>query len=92
MTARDGAAGQTFTAIRALMLEEPLIFEIGSTETTGVDFPDGDVAGSRLGDLTRTQPIGLPASPSRKRSVIIRGSAGRITRSTWGCSRSARAR
>lgn len=60
MTARDGAAGQTFTGNRALMLEEPLIFEIGSTETTGVDFPDGDVAGSRLGDLTRKQPIGLP--------------------------------
>ncbi|WP_294283833.1 aminomethyl-transferring glycine dehydrogenase subunit GcvPB [uncultured Sphingomonas sp.] len=60
MTARNGAAGQTFTGNRALMLEEPLIFEIGSTETTGVDFPDGDVAGSRLGDLTRKQPIGLP--------------------------------
>ena len=54
----DGAPA-TFTGNHALMLEEPLIFEIGSTETTGVDFADGDVAGSRLGDLTRTAPIGL---------------------------------
>ena len=50
----------TFTGNKALMLEEPLIFEIGSTETTGVDFADGDVAGSRLGDLTRKSAIGLP--------------------------------
>ncbi|WP_394647685.1 aminomethyl-transferring glycine dehydrogenase subunit GcvPB [uncultured Sphingomonas sp.] len=50
----------TFTGNKALMLEEPLIFEIGSTETTGVDFAEGDVAGSRLGDLTRKSPIGLP--------------------------------
>ncbi|MEH3036534.1 MAG: aminomethyl-transferring glycine dehydrogenase subunit GcvPB [Sphingomonas adhaesiva] len=50
----------TFTGNKALMLEEPLIFEIGSTETTGVDFAEGDVAGSRLGDLTRKAPIGLP--------------------------------
>ena len=29
-------APATFTGNRALMLEEPLIFEIGSTATTGV--------------------------------------------------------
>ncbi|WP_294195764.1 aminomethyl-transferring glycine dehydrogenase subunit GcvPB [uncultured Sphingomonas sp.] len=50
----------TFTGNKALMLEEPLIFEIGSTETTGVDFANGDVAGSRLGNLTRKSAIGLP--------------------------------
>jgi glycine dehydrogenase subunit 2 len=55
----EGAA-PTFTGNKALMLEEPLIFEIGSTETTGVDFADADVGASRLGDLTRTTPIGLP--------------------------------
>ncbi|WP_028966095.1 aminomethyl-transferring glycine dehydrogenase subunit GcvPB [Sphingomonas phyllosphaerae] len=55
-----GNAAPTFTGNKALMLEEPLIFEIGSTETTGVDFADGDVAGSRLGDLTRKSAIGLP--------------------------------
>jgi hypothetical protein len=32
------ATAPTFTGNKALMLEEPLIFEIGSTETTGVDF------------------------------------------------------
>ncbi len=32
----DGPA--TFTGNRGLMLEEALIFEIGDTETTGVDF------------------------------------------------------
>jgi glycine dehydrogenase subunit 2 len=58
-TKGEGAA-PTFTGNKALMLEEPLIFEIGSTETTGVDFANGDVAGSRLGDLSRKAPIGLP--------------------------------
>jgi len=32
------ATAKTFTGNRALMLEEALIFEIGSTDTTGVDF------------------------------------------------------
>ena len=36
-----GAAAPTFTGNKALMLEEPLTFEIGSTETTGVDFNPG---------------------------------------------------
>ena len=58
-TKGEGAA-PTFTGNKALMLEEPLIFEIGSTETTGVDFAEGDVAGSRLGKLSRRAPIGLP--------------------------------
>jgi glycine dehydrogenase subunit 2 len=49
----------TFTGNRALMLEEPLIFEIGSTETTGVDF-DEDVSAPDLGTLARSAPIGLP--------------------------------
>ena len=58
--AKDGGAPATFTGNRALMLEEALIFEIGDAETTGVDFAEGDVAGSRLGDLSRKDPIGLP--------------------------------
>ena len=56
----QGARAPTFTGNRALMLEEPLIFEIAGADTTGVDFADGDVHGSRLGGLTRKQPIGLP--------------------------------
>jgi glycine dehydrogenase subunit 2 len=49
----------TFTGNRALMLEEALIFEIGSTETTGVDFDEAARAVD-LGALARTAPIGLP--------------------------------
>ena len=50
----------THTGNRALMLEEPTIFEIGSTRTTGVDFAEGDVKHDRLGNLTRKDLIGLP--------------------------------
>ena len=53
----------TATGNRALMLEEPLIFEIGGPDTTGVDFAarsDADRPASRLGDLARSEPIGLP--------------------------------
>ncbi|HEU4961126.1 MAG TPA: aminomethyl-transferring glycine dehydrogenase subunit GcvPB [Sphingomonas sp.] len=38
--ASDAAAAATATGNKGLMLEEPLIFEIGSTETTGVDIPE----------------------------------------------------
>ena len=50
----------TATGNRALMLEEPLIFEIGDSGRTGVDLPSGGEGGSRLGNLARTAPIGLP--------------------------------
>ena len=58
--AADDAAVTTFTGNRALMLEQPLIFEIGSTATTGVDFPDVPAVANRLGGLERNRPIGLP--------------------------------
>ncbi len=51
---------KTFTGNRALQIEEPLIFEIGSTETSGVDFEEAPAAESRLGGLERSEPIGLP--------------------------------
>jgi glycine dehydrogenase subunit 2 len=54
------ADAPTFTGNRALMLEEPLIFEIGSTDTTGVDFAEAPKAESNLGGLERNRPIGLP--------------------------------
>ncbi len=50
----------TFTGNRALMLDEALIFEIGSTETTGVDFAPAGTGVSRLGGLERRVEIGLP--------------------------------
>jgi len=50
----------TTTGNRALMLEEPLLFEIGRADVTGVDLPAVDAsAPNRLGGLARSQPIGL---------------------------------
>ncbi|TPG22295.1 glycine dehydrogenase subunit 2 [Sphingomonas koreensis] len=50
----------TSTGNKALMLEEALIFEIGDTKTTGVDFSDGADHAGKLGGLERTAEIGLP--------------------------------
>lgn len=50
----------TVTGNRALMLEEPLLFEIGHAEVTGVDLPEvGQGTSSRLGQFARSEPIGL---------------------------------
>jgi glycine dehydrogenase subunit 2 len=50
----------TTTGNRALMLEEPLLFEIGRADVTGVDLPAVDPqAPTRLGSLARSEPIGL---------------------------------
>jgi len=53
------AEGETFTGNRALMLEEPLTFERGSTTRCGVDLPPVPEVASRLGAVARTAPIGL---------------------------------
>ncbi|HEX8526765.1 aminomethyl-transferring glycine dehydrogenase subunit GcvPB [Allosphingosinicella sp.] len=73
--ASEGSA-ETWTGNRALMLEEPLSFEIGSFDRTGVDFEPADMgpevsASSKLegamdelyydvSELRRLAPIGLP--------------------------------
>jgi glycine dehydrogenase subunit 2 len=49
----------TFTGNRGLMLEEPLLFELGDTQTTGVDLDAAPSVTSRLGGLERSAPIGL---------------------------------
>ncbi len=50
----------TTTGNRALMLEEPLLFEIGRADVTGVDLPEADAsAATRLGGLERADAIGL---------------------------------
>ena len=61
------ADAATTTGNRALMLEEPLIFEIGDNETTGVDFHRSPAKAGAQGDaqaalngLLRTSPINLP--------------------------------
>ncbi len=50
----------TATGNRALMLEEPLIFEIGSADRTGVDIEPAPAIALRLGGMDRGEPIGLP--------------------------------
>ena len=57
---RGGVAAATFTGNKALMLEEPLIFEIGDTQTTGVEVAAPAKVATRIGGLARSRPIGLP--------------------------------
>ncbi len=50
----------TFTGNKALHIEEDLVFDIGTTETSGVDLPTPDTSiKSRLGGLERDEAIGL---------------------------------
>jgi len=50
----------TFSGNRGLAVEEALIFEVGRTDTTGVDLPEPAKFSAKLGRLTRTAPLGLP--------------------------------
>src|SRR5262245_28707493 len=50
----------TFTGNRGLAIEEALIFEIGRSDTTGVDLEQPAEFTPRLGKLARTEPLGLP--------------------------------
>src|SRR4249919_3435519 len=50
----------TFSGNRGLAIEEALIFEIGRTDTTGVDLEEPAKFSSKLGRLARTEPLGLP--------------------------------
>ena len=91
--ANEQGEAQTVTGNRALMLEEPLIFEIGTAEQTGVDFAECAANGAaRLGGLERSRRSAFPASANPKPCATTRACRGRITRSTSACSRSARAR
>jgi glycine dehydrogenase subunit 2 len=58
--AGEGSAPQTWTGNRALMLEEPLIFEMGEEGGTGIDLAPPPAVASRLAGLERTRAIGLP--------------------------------
>ncbi|MFL5226302.1 MAG: aminomethyl-transferring glycine dehydrogenase subunit GcvPB [Microvirga sp.] len=60
--ADDASAAEhpTFTGNRALQQEEPLIFEIGRLDATGVDLDEPESFAPRLGNLERTGNIGLP--------------------------------
>ncbi|KJB95448.1 glycine dehydrogenase subunit 2 [Skermanella aerolata] len=54
------AAAGTISGNRALMLEEPLIFEQDSPGTTGVDLPEPPTFKPRLGKVRERGTIGLP--------------------------------
>ncbi|MGJ8537167.1 MAG: aminomethyl-transferring glycine dehydrogenase subunit GcvPB, partial [Parasphingopyxis sp.] len=53
------AVAESWTGNKALMLEEALIFEIGTTASTGVDVETPPAVTSRLGGLDRHKEIGL---------------------------------
>ncbi len=55
------AKRETFTGNRGLAIEEPLLFEIGRTEISGVDVDVPETKGDRLGKHRRKAPIDLPA-------------------------------
>ncbi|CAA9350575.1 MAG: Glycine dehydrogenase [decarboxylating] (glycine cleavage system P2 protein) [uncultured Microvirga sp.] len=59
---RGSAAGEhpTFTGNKALAQVEPLIFETGRYDTTGVDLDEPEDFEPRLGGLERREAIGLP--------------------------------
>jgi len=64
---RPTAAGEagtnahpTFTGNKALAQIEPLLFEIGRHDTTGVDIDEPEDFEPRLGGLERKEAIGLP--------------------------------
>jgi len=54
------ATHPTFTGNKALMIEEPLIYEIGRPDVTGVDLDDDAETETHLGGLERAQDPGLP--------------------------------
>ena len=56
--ANEQVETQTVTGNRALQLEEPLLFERGRLDQTGVDLPDAKVSGKRLKGLERNRDIG----------------------------------
>jgi glycine dehydrogenase subunit 2 len=53
-------AHPTFTGNKALAQVEPLLFEIGRYETTGVDIDEPEAFEPRLGGMERKGEIGLP--------------------------------
>jgi glycine dehydrogenase subunit 2 len=57
----DASTITTHSGHRGLQMLEPLIFEMGSSGRTGVDFPPVPKVESKLGGLGRQGAIGLPA-------------------------------
>jgi glycine dehydrogenase subunit 2 len=80
---------QTISGDRGLDHEEPLLFEVGRPEVTGVDLPEVALKNDRLGGLMRREPIGLAglSEPEAMRHYV-RLSQRKCIR----CNRSARCR
>jgi glycine dehydrogenase subunit 2 len=57
--AAEKARVETISGHRGLDHEEPLIFEIGRSDVSGVDLPDVELAADRLGGIARKTPLGL---------------------------------
>jgi glycine dehydrogenase subunit 2 len=51
---------ETFSGNRGLAVEEALIFEIGRSDTTGVDLEEPAEFSPRMGRLERREPLALP--------------------------------
>ena len=51
---------ESFSGHRGLRLSEPLIFELGDTQTSGVDVEEFEDIELSIGGLERTNPIGCP--------------------------------
>ena len=66
------AERSTFTGNRALQIEEPLLFEVGRSDVTGVDFDEPAKVKDRLGGLARNKSIGLVglAEPEAMRHFV----------------------
>jgi len=62
----------TATGNRALMLEEPLLFEIGHAETTGVDLPEPQAAPIASAGSTARIRSACPACPSLRPCATTR--------------------
>jgi glycine dehydrogenase subunit 2 len=56
----EPAAAMAETHGHGLVQDEPLIFELGGWDKTGVDLPDAALDASDLAGFTRAAPIGLP--------------------------------
>jgi len=56
----DTSTFESYSGHKGLRLAEPLIFELGTTETTGVDVPEVDDFDLALGGLERAEEIGCP--------------------------------
>ncbi|KAA5805317.1 glycine dehydrogenase subunit 2 [Alkalicaulis satelles] len=67
-----GAYTDTFSGSRGLDQAEPLIFERGRVDVTGVDLPEPSGAPLRVGGLERKAEIGLPglAEPETMRHYV----------------------